>query len=322
MSDIQNVTLDYTVEQQMNKINELLLPVNAQIIADILNTLTTTTKTSLAAAINELVTTKFAKAGGTITGDTLVEAGLTVQNYIRVGKDLGGDSIIELFDDANNVWRALFWDTSVGLWKVEDSSGDNQELFHGGRVIDLDGTATVVQQVRGTTAQSNAYLGPSGQIVADTDKKTLVMHDGIQLGGFPMARESDVAGQISKVKVSALDTSSSYLENKLAASGGVRFSKIGTGGAEQLLVKSGVDVGDIKTFVAYGALPAGWMLCNGAAISRANYTELFNLIGTSYGSGNGFSTFNIPTYNLQTYFASLGGTQPAAARQIIFTGVF
>ena len=43
-----------------------------------------------------------------------------------------------------------------------------------------------------------------------------------------------------------------------------------------------------------GSAPAGWLLCNGAAINRTTYAALFALIGTSYGVGNGSSTFNIP----------------------------
>lgn len=40
--------------------------------------------------------------------------------------------------------------------------------------------------------------------------------------------------------------------------------------------------------------PAGWLLCNGQAVSRSTYAELFALIGTTYGSGNGSTTFNVP----------------------------
>lgn len=41
-------------------------------------------------------------------------------------------------------------------------------------------------------------------------------------------------------------------------------------------------------------IPENWLLCNGQAISRSNYPELFNVIGTKYGVGNGSTTFNIP----------------------------
>lgn len=40
--------------------------------------------------------------------------------------------------------------------------------------------------------------------------------------------------------------------------------------------------------------PTGWLICDGRAISRTDYAALFNIIGTTYGSGNGSTTFNIP----------------------------
>jgi phage-related tail fiber protein len=40
--------------------------------------------------------------------------------------------------------------------------------------------------------------------------------------------------------------------------------------------------------------PAGALVCNGAALSRVNYAELFAVIGTAYGTGDGSMTFNIP----------------------------
>lgn len=40
--------------------------------------------------------------------------------------------------------------------------------------------------------------------------------------------------------------------------------------------------------------PAGWLLCDGSEISRINYSKLFDVIGTAYGSGDGETTFNLP----------------------------
>lgn len=40
--------------------------------------------------------------------------------------------------------------------------------------------------------------------------------------------------------------------------------------------------------------PQGWMLCDGAAVSRTTYAALFAVIGTTYGAGDGETTFNIP----------------------------
>src|SRR6185312_8280824 len=48
--------------------------------------------------------------------------------------------------------------------------------------------------------------------------------------------------------------------------------------------------------VMYGATsaPTGWLLCDGSAVSRTTYSALFAIIGTTYGSGDGSTTFNVP----------------------------
>ncbi len=41
-------------------------------------------------------------------------------------------------------------------------------------------------------------------------------------------------------------------------------------------------------------IPPGWLECNGQAVSRTTYAALFAIIGTTYGTGNGSTTFNLP----------------------------
>lgn len=50
--------------------------------------------------------------------------------------------------------------------------------------------------------------------------------------------------------------------------------------------------------IAYAgaSAPAGFLLCNGQAVSRTTYADLYSAIGTSHGSGNGSTTFNVPDY--------------------------
>ena len=40
--------------------------------------------------------------------------------------------------------------------------------------------------------------------------------------------------------------------------------------------------------------PTGFLLCDGAAVSRSTYSDLFAVVGTTYGAGDGSSTFNTP----------------------------
>lgn len=43
-----------------------------------------------------------------------------------------------------------------------------------------------------------------------------------------------------------------------------------------------------------GSVPTGWLLCDDSAVSRTTYSELFAVIGTTYGAGDGSTTFNVP----------------------------
>lgn len=58
-----------------------------------------------------------------------------------------------------------------------------------------------------------------------------------------------------------------------------------------------IPVGTINMYVgASSDIPSGWLLCNGAAVSRTTYDALYNVIDSKYGVGNGSSTFNIPDF--------------------------
>lgn len=63
--------------------------------------------------------------------------------------------------------------------------------------------------------------------------------------------------------------------------------KIGSGG-------DGAPIGAILPFAGNGAVPTSYLLCDGAAVSRTMYPDLFSVIGTTYGAGDGSTTFNLP----------------------------
>ena len=52
-------------------------------------------------------------------------------------------------------------------------------------------------------------------------------------------------------------------------------------------------IGEIKAYAGL-TIPSGWLECDGSAISRETYAELFNAIGTLWGDGDGSTTFNLP----------------------------
>lgn len=65
----------------------------------------------------------------------------------------------------------------------------------------------------------------------------------------------------------------------------------GSGGGETL------PIGTVLEFPTTDStkVPDGWLFCDGSAVSRTTYADLFAIIGTSFGAGDGSTTFNLPT---------------------------
>lgn len=68
-----------------------------------------------------------------------------------------------------------------------------------------------------------------------------------------------------------------------------------------------VPIGTILDFAAATA-PTGYLVCDGSAVSRSTYAALFAVIGTTWGSGNGSTTFNVPDFRGRTSIGSGTGT--------------
>ncbi|MBT9560131.1 MAG: tail fiber protein [Myxococcales bacterium] len=72
------------------------------------------------------------------------------------------------------------------------------------------------------------------------------------------------------------------------APGAVDAAALAASVADQL-----VPPGTVVPFAGTAA-PAGWLLCDGAAVSRATHSRLFALVGITWGGGDGVTTFNVP----------------------------
>jgi len=74
--------------------------------------------------------------------------------------------------------------------------------------------------------------------------------------------------------------------------------KVTTAGVEEAVTYSNAinPAGEIKMWPT-GTPPAGYLLCDGSPVSRSTYAALFAVIGTTFGVGDGSTTFNLPNYN-------------------------
>ena len=80
--------------------------------------------------------------------------------------------------------------------------------------------------------------------------------------------------------------------------------------------------GTITAF-AGNAIPVGWKICDGSAISRTSYDDLFIAIGINWGQGDGSSTFNLPDLRgrfLRGVDGAAGNDPDANSRTALFPG--
>lgn len=68
-------------------------------------------------------------------------------------------------------------------------------------------------------------------------------------------------------------------------------------GTSWVSIHPGVQPGAIVPLAHAGAADEGFLICNGAAISRTTYAPLFTKIGTLWGAGDGSTTFNVPLFD-------------------------
>lgn len=104
----------------------------------------------------------------------------------------------------------------------------------------------------------------------------------------------EAMGAVSLTATQAIDgvkTFSSPPKSAVAASDASEL--IRKGELDAAVVSVTLPAGVITPFAGSGA-PSGWLMCEGQVVSRLTYAALFAAIGTTYGAGDGTTTFNLP----------------------------
>ena len=121
---------------------------------------------------------------------------------------------------------------------------------------------------------------------------------------LPSDGDDAVVGPYNAAIQAILAVINGSIDEDNIAAGSIILSKLASA-VQQALVPAG-------TILAYGAAaaPSGFLLCYGQAVSRSTYSDLFAIVGTSFGVGNGTSTFNLPDLRGRVPVGSeaMGGT--------------
>ncbi len=104
---------------------------------------------------------------------------------------------------------------------------------------------------------------------------------------------------MANTKISEMEEATSISENDIlpiVKDGSNKKASIKTvfKTVQGFLVPDSIPIGMVVEFPSDN-IPDNWLLCNGQAVGRTDYAELFAAIGTTWGAGDGSTTFNVPT---------------------------
>lgn len=146
-----------------------------------------------------------------------------------------------------------------------------------------------------------------------------------QIPSVQRIKEADLRGILVAVRDRLEKISTCFEDLSLTVSLAKQSITLNSGNIEQItedleqlegdvlsLSSSGnfIPAGLVTTYAGSSA-PSGWLLCNGNAVNRVTYSALFNVIGETYGVGDGSTTFNLPDMTSR-FTQGVGGTDALA----------
>lgn len=196
-----------------------------------------------------------------------------------------------------------------GLYYFTVDNGSSQKEYLAGTLsgADVTGVLSVSRQGAETSGATKKHRVGASVIITDfaTYKKTI---EETALAGAPDA-SSTVKGVVEIATATEVNSGANVGATgaKLAVSPDILAA------SQYGLLLAGLIGSIIPT--ARAAAPTGFLLCDGAEVSRTTYAALFAAIGTAYGAGDGSTTFNVPNMQgrvpvgrdaVQTEFDTLG----------------
>lgn len=220
--------------------------------------------------------------------------------------DTNGDGKVDAADTADSVGTTTAAQVADAVSKAHEHS--NKTTLD--KFAEQDGALTFNgQPVGGGTADSVAWENVTGK--PSTFPPSTHQHAISDVTGLQDALDS-VATQTENGLMSAAD------KTKLDGLGGVATQSANGLMSKEDKAKLDVlvqaQIGSIALFSG-SSIPTGYLLCDGSALSRTVYAELFDAIGTAWGEGDGSTTFNLPDLTDKTVWGgdseAVGGYKEA-----------
>ncbi|MFH0837254.1 MAG: tail fiber protein [Candidatus Aenigmatarchaeota archaeon] len=227
------------------------------------------------------------------------------------GAEISHVAIRDLSSNGVFIFLRIHANVTYKIWQMSDS----------GYIKPPQDNETLAPELK------DAYALTTGLNIIGDNTPNLHVAGNVGIGTSTPSEKLDISGNVhvsgnliisgsgafdGRIDANLINTST-VITNNVTASG-YRFSD-GTIQTTAASTSSIFPAGTILNFAGSDA-PSGFLICNGLAISRTQYAALFAIIRTTYGAGDGSTTFNIPNLagrvpvgkSSESEFASLGQT--------------
>lgn len=225
-------------------------------------------------------------------------------------------SLSDVSDTSPSDGQLLSWDSGNSRWAPSDTDGD---LLAANNLSDLNDASAartnlgleIGSDVQAYSSELSTFVSTFALPAADGSANQVLSTDGSGTLSFAtvQAFSSELTDFLSTFTLPASDGTNGQVLTTDGA-GGLTFVSVGTSGST--IIKAGT----ILPWAGVEAdIPSFALICDGSAVSRTTYADLFAEIGTTYGSGDGSTTFNLPDLRGRTIYGKddMGG---AAANRI------
>ena len=198
----------------------------------------------------------------------------------------------------------------------------------GGYAITIGTTGvggTLISIPNGVTAQvytdgTNTYSAQTGSAGDFTVNGTLTAA-GVTDTGALSAVSLSVSGALSAASLSVSGTSTfTGIPSGPTATTGTNTTQLATTAFvnSSIAANPGVLTGSLLMWPTASA-PTGYLNCDGTAVSRTTYASLFAVVSTTFGTGDGSTTFNLPNYTSRMPYGTTIGATGGSADAVVVT---
>tara|TARA_R110000850_G_scaffold266434_1_gene396751 strand:+ start:845 stop:2134 length:1290 start_codon:yes stop_codon:yes gene_type:complete len=309
----QSATWGNTVNDNMNIIDRLTNGVGAITLSGTTHTLTTSDGTVSDGHYNVLV------LGGSPSGTNTITVAPNDGQHVYIVTNSSGQTAIFTQGSGGNVTvlnggsKVIYCDGAGSGAAVVDVTAvlELTQLILGGTLVTstgaelniLDGVTAsttelnILDGVTSTAAELNILDG----VTASTTELNIL--DGVTASTSELNILDGVTSTASELNilngVTASTAELNILDGVTATAAELNYVDGVTSAIQAQLdaltaaTASAVPAGAVNSF-AMSAVPTGWLSCNGSLVSRTTYSGLFSAVGTTYGAGDGSTTFALP----------------------------